>query len=121
MNFDSFKVYLFEIEGNEGTFYKIGKTFRKCLKRISDIGYDSEKKYHATKIRSFSAPDNSKNSSDMIFDIENYCHRKLREYSYRPKIQFGGYTECFSHIPDDFDFLEIAINLPTELPTLSLN
>lgn len=119
-NFDSFKVYLLEFEGKGEKFYKIGKTFTKCTARISAISSQSKNQYNLREICHLSSPDNSKNSSDMIFDIELFCHGRFADYSYTPKTYFGGYTECFSYIPDDFDFLKMAISLPTNLPTLSL-
>lgn len=36
-----------------------------------------------------------KGSSSFIYDFENVIHREIKSFSYRPKIKFGGYTECF--------------------------
>lgn len=35
------------------------------------------------------------------WDAERYLHRMLKDLSYRPKIKFNGYTECFSEVTDE--------------------
>ncbi len=87
--FDNFKVYILECWNNEERFYKIGKTFLQTKMRYGG---------------KFSMPYNWKVIKEVIGSGRKICklEKKLKDnnkdFSYLPKIHFGGKYECFSEL-----------------------
>ena len=86
INFDSFKVYIIKCWNNEEEFYKIGKTFMTLNKRVANIKKASYN-YKVIEILEGNAQE--------ISELERRLHKKFKELKYKPKVKFGGYTECF--------------------------
>lgn len=86
------KVYLIKCFSEEEEFYKIGKTFL-------DINIRFKK---ANLPYSFESVNFIFGEAGYIYDLEVELHKIYREYKYKPKNRFGGYTECYK------------INLPIE-------
>jgi hypothetical protein len=84
--FDSFKLYIIKLTSSEEEFYKIGITFRKLEKRFKQIPYKVE------------VVKTIEGEANYIYDLEKELHRKNKEFSYKPKIEFAGQYECFSKI-----------------------
>jgi len=80
-------VYLIKLSNEKESFYKIGVTVHKYCRfyEIMKSGYSVEIVYMAMKLEFYDAQ-----------NLESYLQRIYE--SYRPKIKFGGYTECFKHI-----------------------
>jgi len=88
--FESFKVYLVKIGGEEGElFYKIGRTYCSVSRRLADIPYPYE------VIHTVSHDD-----PKIIFDLENHLKRTFKPYKYKPLKPFGGQHECFVLTPE---------------------
>ncbi len=70
------------------TFFKIGMTLEDVKKRFTGkkIPYEYE------------VISETKGSAGFIWDLEKSEHRRHKEYSYLPNIQFNGYTECFEKL-----------------------
>lgn len=85
-NFDSFKVYIIKCWNDEEEFYKIGKTFMTLNKRTANLRKASYN-YKVIKIVEGNARE--------ISELERRLHKKFKESKYKPKVKFGGYTECF--------------------------
>lgn len=80
-------LYLIKIYNDKESFYKIGKTINETKKRFSGKGklpykYEIIKEYNS--------------EIGEIYDLEILLHRKYKKYQYFPKINFGGYTECYT-------------------------
>jgi len=84
--FDSFKFYIIRCWNKEEEFYKIGKTFRKIEKRFckSNLPY----KYEIIKIIEGTAKE--------ITDMEIKFKQEFKNFNYKPKIKFGGLSECYN-------------------------
>lgn len=90
-------VYILKLSNSSETFLKIGITTRTVKHRICDFPYDVEILHEEIF-----------NNGSLMFDLEKYLHRTLKKYSYSPKIDFGGSTECFEILPMDVIFDKIA-------------
>lgn len=77
-----------KVTNSSETFYKIGIS-KDSLKRFPSKG-----DYLFTILGVIHT-----NRYDAIF-IEDYLQELCSSTKYRPKIKFGGHTECFSSIPD---------------------
>jgi hypothetical protein len=80
-------LYLIKAYNEDESFYKIGKTINKTKKRFSGklrlpYKYDIVNE-HTSEIGE-------------IYDLEIDLHRKYKQFQYFPKINFAGYTECYS-------------------------
>ena len=84
-------LYVIKCKKDDEVFYKVGVTLRSLKERFSGnlMPYDYEEIYFVTEKSSF------------VWDLENQIHKLLKPYSYRPIINFGGVTECYSEIPKD--------------------
>ena len=80
----------------EEKFYKIGITSDDVSTR-----YRYKKGFPYKYTEEFLVQDNP---SD-IYDLEKELHQALKEYRYEPKIEFKGYTECFTTIEPIKDLL----------------
>lgn len=90
-------VYILKLSNSSETFLKIGITTRTVKHRICDFPYDVEILHEEIF-----------NNGSLMFDLEKYLHRALKEYAYSPKIDFGGSTECFEVLPIDVIFDKIV-------------
>lgn len=92
-------LYVIRMKKDNECFYKIGITNGGIKRRYSvSLPYDYE------VLRIFTG------DSAIIWDMEKDFHRKSKEFKYRPKIKFSGYTECFSKIPDSiFNILDSMV------------
>lgn len=81
-------VYFIECWNNEEHFYKIGITSKKVKQRFA--GNQMPYNYKILKLI-------NTNKYDATY-IEKQLHEIHDIYSYIPKIEFSGHTECFSHI-----------------------
>lgn len=82
-SFDSFKLYVIKCTNENEKFYKIGRTFRTLRKRFFAIPYE-------VKILKVIEGD-----ANYIFKLEKELNKNNKEYSYTPKINFGGKFECY--------------------------
>jgi hypothetical protein len=80
------KLYLVELYNPETAekFYKIGITSREVENRMQGIPYNFRQEILYQH-----------ENSDIIFDLERLLHKVLKDYKYKPLIEFGGHTECF--------------------------
>ena len=78
-------LYILKCSDENEEFYKIGKTFRKITKRYinSNMPYNIEVIYKY------------ENSAGFIWDLEEELHKKYKEYKYRPRQWFAGYSEAY--------------------------
>jgi len=78
-------LYIIKCFNEKEEFYKIGKTFRKIKQRYikSNMPYNIEVIYKY------------ENSSDFIWDLEEKLHKKYKEYNYKPREWFAGYSEAY--------------------------
>jgi hypothetical protein len=77
--------YTLKLFNEDEEFIKVGITGRSIKERFSDgLPY----KYEILSM--------VEDSPDIIWDLELSTKRQLTEYNYVPKIQFFGYTECFT-------------------------
>lgn len=86
-HFNGFKLYIIECWNEEERFFKIGKTFHKVWRRFRKkklLPY----KHKVIKIIEGSARE--------ISELETELLRKNYEFRYKPKLEFGGQTECFT-------------------------
>lgn len=80
-------LYLIKIYNDDESFYKIGKTIGEIKKRFSGKG---KLPYKYTIIKKYNS------EIGEIYDLEILLHRKYKKYQYFPKINFGGYSECYT-------------------------
>lgn len=92
--FESFKVYIVKMQSLDGVeeFYKIGKTFLSIRSRFKDI-----KSYKVCEVLKIFESDDGR----FITEKEAELLRNNKDFRYRPKINFGGYMECFSKVEYD--------------------
>lgn len=88
-NFDSFKVYVIRCWNDEEEFYKIGKTFLKTSERFTKFSMP----YNYSIVDEFIF-----NTSEEASREENRLLKENKEYSYKPRIMFNGFNECFKII-----------------------
>lgn len=86
--FTGYKLYVVKIYDSEESFIKIGKTFVDISRRFNDIA----QYYHYKVLHTIEA------DADTICKLERKYQRMNKEYKYTPKVQFSGYTECFSKV-----------------------
>jgi cytochrome c2 len=79
-------LYLIKCEGENESFYKIGKTFRGVKQRFK--GKLLPYKYEIVKTHDGEA--------SYIWDLEEMSHKKFKEYSYKPNKFFSGFSECYN-------------------------
>lgn len=91
-NFDSFKLYIIRCCNNDEYFFKIGRTFTTIKERFLR---DRDMPYHYDIVTVIESDE-----SDYIYDLENRLQKLNKKYKYKPKISFGGETECFSSLDD---------------------
>jgi len=82
------KLYLIKCFNEEECFLKIGITSRNLQKRFYG---DNSLPYKYKKILIIENP-----SAEFIWEKEVELKRKFKDSKYNPKINFKGYTECFS-------------------------
>ena len=85
--FDSFKVYVIRCYDENESFIKVGKTFQTTEARFQLEGAMPYKYEIIYEIVS-----NGYN----VCKLEEKIKKELKQYSYRPKIMFNGYYECFT-------------------------
>lgn len=98
-SFDSYKVYIIEVSGNNEKFIKIGRTYRSVKDRFYDR-YQFPYDYKIIKEIS--------DNPHRIFKLEHKLHKIVRSFRYIPKISFHGMNECFT--PDCLELLKDYIN-----------
>ena len=94
-NYSKFKLYKIKCFNEDEEFYKVGITFIDIKQRFK------------TKIRmpySFNIIEIiESDDAEYIWNLEKRIHEKLNdlELSYKPKLYFAGYSECFKSIEID--------------------
>lgn len=90
-------IYIIKASSLDGEiFYKIGISMYSVKKRFA-----SHFPYNIDEFIEVSM------DAGIAWSLEKEIHRKLKKHSYKPKLKFGGYTECFSYVPDDiFDMIK---------------
>ena len=83
---DKSTIYLIKIHNEKEEFYKIGKSIYGATKRFKYVPIP----YNFTIIKE------REYEIGYTYDLEIKLHKKYREYSYKPQVKFGGYTECFN-------------------------
>ena len=87
--FDGFKVYIIKCFNEDEEFYKIGRTYLSVKYRfIGNLPYN------------YTVLNEIRGEAREIFKLESKLKRENKEFKYKPKIEFGGMYECFSHIKD---------------------
>ena len=81
-------LYLIECYKGKEKFYKIGKTFRKLTQRFTN----SNMPYKYKVIHKY------KDTAENIWDLEKELHNNYKEFSYKPRNWFAGYTECYNFL-----------------------
>lgn len=84
-------LYLIECTGNDETFYKVG-----IAKKGANSRFDSRRKLPYD----FSIIKEIHGSAALIWDLEKSIHSIMRDFKYKPDIDFKGKTECFSKAPE---------------------
>jgi len=87
VSFDSFKVYILECWNKKERFFKIGMTFRRISDRF--VGKTLPYNYRVVKII-------ENEDAKYIHKLEKDLHKLNKSSRYKPKINFGGSTECYS-------------------------
>ncbi|MGP5535310.1 DUF723 domain-containing protein [Psychrobacter celer] len=84
-------LYLIKCEDDSESFYKVGIAKKGAINR-----FDSRSKlpYDFTVIKEVYG------SAGLIWDLEKSIHNIMRNFKYKPHIDFSGKTECFSKVPD---------------------
>lgn len=85
--FDSFKVYLIRCWDKEEEFYKIGRTYKKIIKRF--YGQQMPYNYEIIKILVF---EEGRNAFYKELEMKKFFKKKR----YLPNIKFNGRYECFN-------------------------
>lgn len=84
-------LYVIECYNNTEHFYKIGITAQEVKRRF--YGKQMPYEYKVVTLIKF--------NSGFSWDLERQIHRVLRDFKYRPSVEFRGDTECFSEIPKE--------------------
>lgn len=84
------KIYVVEMSYGGELFYKVGITFHNVKHR-----FRGHCPYGYKEVLSVEG------AADFVWSLEKQIHRILKKYSYTPKIDFAGKTECFSYIPKE--------------------
>lgn len=82
-------LYLIKMEGGGESFYKIGIS-KDIKNRLKQIEISSEYVYNTNIIHTV-----FNSNASIVYDYEIFMHDKYYEYSYRPKVSFHGFSECF--------------------------
>lgn len=98
--------YIIKCYNENEKFYKIGITFNSVKKRYIN---NTTMPYKWEILREIKS-----NDLEYIWNLEVECKRKLRKYSYKPLISFGGATECFTNILN-IDYIKSKEQLIKEL------
>lgn len=80
-------LYLIKVYNEHEVFYKLGKTIGKTKRRFAG---KQKLPYEFMIINEYNS------EIGEIFDLEIELHRKYKKYQYFPKINFKGYTECYT-------------------------
>lgn len=86
-------LYFIELSNDTERFYKFGITCRTLKERFASL-----KEYKIKEISLYSSLE-----AGLIFDLEKYLLSVYKNIQYIPHVIFGGSTECFSKIPDDYE------------------
>lgn len=76
-------LYFIEVKSEFENFIKIGLTSTPLRKRFANLPY------------TYIVLDTVNGEPELIWETENYLHRELQIYQYKPSIYFKGHTECF--------------------------
>lgn len=100
-------VYVIRCQGNNEMFYKVGITTKTLDVRFGErnlMPYEYE-------VLSLFTGDRKK-----LYKFEAILKRKLKQFSYKPKIDFAGSsTECFSSIEPIRDKIEVSSIISVDL------
>ena len=89
--FQGFQLYIVECWNHNEHFIKVGKTYTNIYKRLRKNTLPYE----------FKILNQYYGSAKFISELERNIHTTIKEFSYIPKISFGGRYECFSsHIKE---------------------
>lgn len=101
-------IYLVKMTGNNELFYKVGITFHNIKHRFrGHCPYDYEKLLSV------------EGAADFVWSLEKQIHRILKTYTYTPKLDFAGKTECFSEIPKEVYKLLDSIDKSDQLQLIA--
>lgn len=83
-------IYLIKCKGNNELFYKIGVTSIGLRQRFksSEMPYDYEPIFFI------------EGEAGYIWDLELALQQANKKTKYKPELDFGGYTECFSSVSE---------------------
>jgi hypothetical protein len=95
-------VYIIECNNDNEVFYKIGITDRSISERFSR---EYEMPYSYKILQTLNT------NKYLSLYIEHRLHQEFKDFWYKPKIKFGGWTECFSYI----DLKKINIYIKDEI------
>ena len=87
LNYESVSVYIIKLTGNDEDFYKFGisNNIKNRFGSANRLPYN----YEVVEIV-------ETNNFAFSYDLENKIRASVREFSYKPKLQFSGFTECFT-------------------------
>lgn len=103
-------LYIIRCFNENESFYKIGITNISLRIRYARKGYMP---YFYEEILFMSADAGS------IWQLEKDLHRKLRYFSYAPRISFPGQTECFSEISSEVIKLLESLKDSSQIPLIA--
>ena len=84
-------IYIIKCFNSDEMFFKIGITSQSSVSKRFDSKARMPYNYNVVESILLGA--------SSIYDLEKSLHKILKYYKYKPKIQFGGHSECFSFIP----------------------
>lgn len=79
-------LYVINCYNEDESFVKIGITSKKVNARF--FGINMSYIFNIIHLHS--------NNPEYIYDKEKELHKQFKEYKYKPKMKFNGYTECFN-------------------------
>lgn len=82
-------IYLIKMSSSDESFFKIGITKESVKSRFR------QQDYYDIDVIHF-----SKEEAHAVFNKEKQVLKLVKPFRYTPKVKFGGYTECFSEIPN---------------------
>ncbi len=85
-NFTGFKLYVIKCFDKNEEFYKIGKTFTSLYQRFKSYSLPYDYEIILTH----------EGDARKVSLLENYLHKNLKEFKYKPSKTFKGMTECFT-------------------------
>lgn len=85
--FDSFKLYILQLERDGEVFFKVGRTYRRVDYRHKEL-----KPYNCSVLYV------TEGTAEDIFNLENIIKKENKLHRYTPQVKFHGSGECFTKV-----------------------